>query len=93
MGDFITCNINFGGRKWTDKTTGEVKGTFFSLKGWKLEKANESQQFQNNAHPQHQAPVHTPPPHSEKASQVNQGADPTQAPNFDDINDPEDCPF
>ena len=32
VGDFITCQINFGGRKWEDKNTGEVKGAFFSLK-------------------------------------------------------------
>ena len=67
VGNFITCNINFGGRKWTDQNTGEVKGAFFSLKGWKIEVANQgqAQQFQQGQHPQHQQPIYTPPQHQQ----------------------------
>ena len=97
VGDFITCNINFGGRKWEDKNTGEIKGCFFSLKGWKVQIGNESQQFQQGQHQEHQAPVYTPPAHTETPQQAFQnvapmtGADPEQK--GININDPEDCPF
>jgi hypothetical protein len=73
VGDFITCHINFGGRKWEDKNTGEIKGAFFSLKGWKVESQSQSQQFQQGAHPQHQAPVFTPQPTVETFSQNGDG--------------------
>ena len=65
VGDFVTCNINFGGRKWQDKNTGEIKGCFFSLKGWKIEVTGNPtpqavNQYQNNQH-ESQAPVYVPP--------------------------------
>ena len=78
IGDFVTCNINFGGRKWEDKNTGEIKGCFFSLKGWKIEVANSSQQFQQGQHPQHQAPVYTPPQEAFKDVAPMTGSDPQQ---------------
>jgi|11_taG_2_1085331.scaffolds.fasta_scaffold01896_11 hypothetical protein len=90
VGDFVTCNINFGGRKWEDKNTGEIKGCFFSLKGWKIEAANSSQQFQQGQHPQHQAPVYTPQPPQEAFKDIapTTGANPEQI----DIKD-DDLPF
>ena len=77
VGDFVTCNINFGGRKWEDKNTGEIKGCFFSLKGWKVEVSNGVQQFQQGQH-QMQAPVFTPPQEAFKEVQPMVGNDPQQ---------------
>ena len=59
---------------------------------WQPE-AQQVQQFQQNAHTQHQAPVYTPPAHTETPQQVFQNVEPTTG------NDPsyspmeEDCPF
>lgn len=81
-GDFITCNINFGGRKWEDKETGEVKGSFFSLKGWKVQIANEIHQYAQGQHPQYHPPVNQPSTHTESMAQA-QAQVPTM-PNIDD---------
>ena len=86
VGNFVTCNINFGGRKWEDKNTGEVKGAFFSLKGWKIEVANQgqaqqSQQFQQGQHPQYQQPVYTPPQHQQTPQQAFAQEQPMQTQN------------
>lgn len=53
-GDFITCQINFGGRKW--EKDGEIKGAFFSLKGWKAEVRQSQASAPIGAPPQAQAP-------------------------------------
>ena len=56
----------------------------------------QNQGFQQQQTPQYQQPAYQPPP----AQQANDMADlnnnrppVTEMPNFDDINDPEDCPF
>ena len=50
VGDFITANINFNGRKW--EKDGEIKGAFLRLKAWKVEVGN--QQGQAGGYPQPQ---------------------------------------
>lgn len=82
VGDYVTCNINFGGRKWIDKNTGEINGAFFSLKGWKITIGDETAQYQRGGNPEFQAPVYTPPVGTESASEVIGGGAPD-----------EDCPF
>ena len=53
----------------------------------------QSQQFQQNAHPQYQKPVYTPPPHTETPQQVFQNVAPTTGndPNYSPKD--ETCPF
>jgi len=79
VGDYITANINFGGRKWEDKNTGEIKGAFFSLKGWKV----EIKQAQVAS-----APVFEPQQVPDRAADTQV----PEAPNFDDEPD-DDIPF
>mgnify|MGYP003949170789 CR=1 FL=1 len=69
-GDFITCQINFGGRKW--EKDGEIKGAFFSLKGWKAEVRQSQASAPIGAPPQAQAPQQFQQP--QQAQPFQQGA-------------------
>ena len=56
----------------------------------------QNQGYQQQQAPQYQQPAYQPPPsqQSNDMADLNSNRPPvTEMPNFDDINDPEDCPF